>query len=136
MFVGLYAAIAINGIVKAPTSSADIGKTEHSPDLIEAMSLQLNPTKAEIKLALASVSDKYGLQLDELLNVIDCESSFRTDVYSPGMISYGVAQFTRATFEENCAGDYKNPFAQISCMGLMWSKGMQGRWDCYRNLYH
>lgn len=131
----MIATIAITGIVKAPKSTADIGKTEQSPDLIEAMSIQIKPTKGEIKLALASISEKYGLNLDELLSVIECESGFRTDEYSPGMISYGVAQFTKDTFKENCAGDYKNPFAQISCMGLMWSKGMQGRWDCYRMLY-
>lgn len=67
-----------------------------------------------------------------MIAVITCESSWQTDVFSKGNVSYGIAQYTVDTFKENCNGDYKDPLAQLDCMAKMFSEKMEGRWDCWR----
>ena len=97
----------------------------------------INASESELKGFLANVAVEYGLNYQEMADVIMCESGWRTDVFSAGNVSYGVAQFTRPTFDGYCQGfgEYEDPFAQLECMGFMFSKKMQGRWDCWRMLY-
>ncbi len=79
---------------------------------------------------------KYGLD-DQLLmaeKVISCESGFHIDPLPHNHISWGIAQFTPATWKDFGHGDIMNPLIQIDVMSHMWSKGLQNRWDCYRML--
>jgi hypothetical protein len=135
MLSGMYATLAIHGIAKAPIITADIGKTEQTQETTETMSLLKNPTKEEIKLALASISNKYGLNYTELYNVIECESGFDNTKIGDDGRSRGVAQFLQTTWQENCKGDYYSAYDQLICMAEMWNKKMQARWTCWRNLY-
>jgi hypothetical protein len=88
-----------------------------------------------LKQALNLVATKYGQDYQQMADVIQCESTWRTNVYSWTGSSYGIAQFTQPTFQDYCTGSYKDPFAQLDCMGKMWQLGLQRRWDCYRNLF-
>ena len=93
--------------------------------------------KERLNEYLFEVSVKYGQDYQKMHNVIMCESSFRTDVYSKGKVSYGIAQFTQDTWIENCSSlNYYNPYSQLDCMGSMWArnKGLQYRWDCTKIL--
>jgi len=76
---------------------------------------------------------KYGIedQYEKAVAVLNCESSWLIDVYSKNQLSYGIAQFTPATWKDFGIGDYKNPYDQIKTLSKMWSLGLQSRWDCY-----
>ena len=119
-------ALASNSI--APTIRENRGKI---PIYLQTTSLQKNPTPQELKDYLAQLVSKYGGNYALISDVINCESSWRTNVYSRERISYGVAQFTPPTFKENCVGDYENPYDQLNCMVNMFNKGMEKRWDCF-----
>jgi hypothetical protein len=84
---------------------------------------------------LRETSDKYGLDYDKLYSVIQCESSFRTDVYGDKGLAFGIAQFHRPTFDRFCSGSYYSPEDQITCMAQMVKAGLGHHWTCWRNSY-
>lgn len=93
-----------------------------------------------LKRFLKDASITYGSDYDEMAKVIVCESGWQTDQWSDNLSSYGVAQFFRPTFDENCKGSYNNPHDQLTCMAKIWNKlekykgklrKMKERWDCY-----
>lgn len=121
--------MAIVSNVKAPKQRDFKGKV--TPVTIQTSFYQpIKATKNDLKSYLATEISQYGGNFSLLDKVIECESSYRTDVYSSNRSSYGVCQFTKPTFSENCTGDYENPYNQILCMVLMAKRGMLGRWDC------
>ena len=91
-----------------------------------------------LKRFAGEVAIKYGLngtEYKQMMAVLSCESSWDSSVWSKGKMSYGIAQFTKDTFKENCTGDYYNPLDQLECVGKMWSEKMYHRWDCFNNLF-
>lgn len=92
------------------------------------------PSVSMLKEALSSVAVKYGLDYDQMSTVVSCESGWRIDP-PHNNISWGIAQFTPATWKDYGTGDIMNPYMQLEVMGKMWKKGLMGRWDCYRILY-
>lgn len=125
---------AKNNIAISPTIDTYLFETEKESEYLKKSSQQVEVSERELKGFLKQVSIKYGTDYEEMSAVINCESGWKTDLYSWNKSSYGIAQYTPATFEENCQGDYGNPFAQLECMGLMFKKGMQSRWDCWKML--
>jgi hypothetical protein len=70
-------------------------------------------------------------QSQEMMATITCESGWQ--IYpKPNNISWGIAQFTPATWKGFGYGDIMNPLSQLDTMAKMWSKGLANRWDCYR----
>lgn len=62
--------------------------------------------------------------------VIACESSWNWK--ADNGISYGIAQFTPATWEDFGFGDIMNPYSQIQVMARMWKNPvLRLRWDCF-----
>ena len=113
------------------------------PSQTEAHAIQEKSTlnSKDLKGFLKEVSLQYGQNYEMMTAVIQCESTWGVTAYNeddekfvPGG-SFGIAQFTIPTFEENCSGDYKDPLDQLSCMGLLWKRGEQKRWMCYRKLF-
>lgn len=126
----LLAGIAIYDTIQAPTIIENKGKVTES---IKATSTQYDkPTVKELKDFLTQLVNTYGGNYALIDDVIQCESGWRTDVYSRNNISYGIAQFTPPTFSDFCDGEYKDPYAQLTCMVKMFNKGLSSRWDCVR----
>lgn len=77
-----------------------------------------------------------------LINIIECESSGRHNVYGKQDhgASYGIAQFRRETFYEFAkkAGmkkmRYVNPIHQLRVMNWALDHGYGNRWTCFRKL--
>lgn len=65
-----------------------------------------------------------------LKSVGDCESKWRMVWNSMGYPYYGLYQFGRATFNENCTGNYYDPYDQVNCAKEMYENGMANRWEC------
>ena len=81
---------------------------------------------------------KYGIanEIPTAIAVINCESGFQVNP-KHNNISWGIAQFTPATWHDYGYGDIMNPVSQINVMAKMWSLGLANRWDCFRlGLYH
>jgi hypothetical protein len=62
---------------------------------------------------------------------IQGESSFNP--LADNGISVGISQFTLPTWLENCSktDERLNPYKSLDCMGKLWQKGQQYRWDYY-----
>lgn len=95
---------------------------------------QILPSENEIKRYLREQSALYGLDYDKMSAVISCESGWRIDP-PHNNISWGIAQFTPETWKDFGGGDIMDPYAQIRVMSIMWSKHLEGRWDCYHILF-
>ena len=91
-------------------------------------------TKENLKDALEYDFAQYGIsnEVQEAERVISCESSW--NINASNKISYGIAQFTPATWKDFGYGDILNPLSQLDVMAKMWKDGLQGRWDCFRQL--
>lgn len=90
-----------------------------------------------LKSLLEVVFTRYGMKekIPEAEYTIEHESSW---IWNNGNgISIGLAAFTRATWKENCVGEYEdmNPLDQLSCFTKLWAKGEQWRWDTWCGKY-
>lgn len=94
-----------------------------------------NPTIGEIKQRIADLSQKYGLDYEQLSSVIQCESQFKTSATGDKGLAFGIAQFHLATFNGFCKGDYYNTFDQLECMAYMFSINQAKHWSCFNRLY-
>jgi len=135
MFTALIATVAWTGIVKSPTISDYQGGTSISVSTQTTSYRAINASSNELKEYLALITEKYGLNYEELYKVVECESNWNVNAVGDDGRSFGLAQFLKTTFEEECNGDYYNSYDQLKCMGEMWDRGMQRRWTCYRLLY-
>lgn len=88
-------------------------------------------SKEELKGMLWTAFNKYGIsdQIPIAEKVIFCESGW--NINANNGISYGIAQFTKATWKDFGYGDIFNPQSQFMTMGKMWKAGLQGRWNCF-----
>jgi len=133
MCVCLLAVSVILGILIPQKTINDIGEAlEKQQPYIE--SLSETPTTEEVKLAVVSVATLYGLDKDLLLSVVNCESSFRYQVYGDNGKAFSVAQFHKPTFDQFCEGNYYSAKDQLMCMGKMFKDGYARHWSCYKNL--
>ncbi len=88
---------------------------------------------------LESTFVKYGIadKLPEAEYVTFKESSWIWD--NGNSISKGLEAFTPNTWKLNCKqfGNYQdlNPYAQINCMALMWSRSEWTQWETWCNKY-
>jgi hypothetical protein len=124
----------------------DSGSASSDPQLVLCNAVVRTETPLEpiinesaINRAIATTKAKYGLD-DSFRATLFCESGLRTDVFSRGKISYGIAQFRLTTWQmfnkiKKTDMDYENPFDQIDMMGWAFNKGYQKHWDCYRMLF-
>lgn len=109
-----------------------------TPDNLQ--NFQIRPYKVYIskqglKEAIEFQFTKYRIadQIGMVEKVIQCESGW--NVLADNGVSYGLLQFTPATWQDFGYGDIMNPYSQIETTAKMWSKGLQRRWDCYRMLF-
>lgn len=93
-------------------------------------------------LLAAWVTPARAADINQVINIIECESSGRYNVYGredEGQ-SYGIAQFKRETFDhfKRRAGHlewrYRNPIHQLRLMNWMLDHGYGSHWTCYRRL--
>jgi hypothetical protein len=139
----MIATLAPNSIANSATIKASEGnitsKTSTTLTPIKTVKLSIPslivPTIAQIKQHIADVSQKYGLDYDQLSSVIQCESAFNSVKYGDKGKAFGVAQFHKATFDEYCSGNYYNSIDQLNCMAKMFSTGGAGNWSCFNKLY-
>ena len=65
-----------------------------------------------------------------LKRVGKCESRFRMVWNESGYSYYGIYQFGKSTWKENCNGDINNAYDQVRCAKEMYESGMASRWSC------
>ena len=82
----------------------------------------------------------YAADASLIVDIIECESSGRHNVYGDKGKSYGLVQFQEATFNEFKRKahmrklQWRNPVHQLRLMIWMIDHGYGGRWTCYRKL--
>jgi len=143
LFSVCYASIAFYGNAIAPTISAYIGETEQITCKIEklarspnfAFSNDLNPTPEEIKLALADISIKYGLDYEQIKNIAVCESGLNNTQIGDSGKARGIFQFWKSTFDKHCQGNYLSASDQIKCFAQMFVSKHEKEWTCFKKLY-
>lgn len=118
---------------KSPTISIQNFTTKKpllAPRLFQGVYISPENLKEVLKLDFAEygIEDQLGMAED----VINCESDW--NIFANNGISYGLLQFTPATWKDFGHGDIMNPYNQIKVTASMWSHGFQRRWDCYRIL--
>jgi len=97
----------------------------------------LRASESGLKQYLYSVSVKYGLDYNQLEKTIQGESTFNPTAIGPGGFSVGICQFTLDTWLGNCseADERTDPYKSMDCMGKLFSKGQQYRWDIWSQIY-
>jgi len=121
--------LALIGLAIPNTTYSDDNKSAAFLNPLE--SLSDNPTTAQIKLAITFVANKYGLKEAGFYKLIECESQFlHKDQWGDNYKAYGILQYHKDTFLENCAGDYYSAKDQLTCGAEMIKKGMGRRWTC------
>lgn len=103
-------------------------------DSIQASSLSGSPATAELRAYLKKVAVLDGLDYDIISNVVQHESGFRVNPPHNG-VSWGIAQFTKATWKAYGFNDIMDPYRQLFVMGMMWREGKQSQWDEWCLLY-
>jgi len=102
---------------------------------MEAKSPQtVSVSESTLKGYLYELCLKYELDYQLLEDVITCESGWNVNAVGDSGKAVGLAQFWRGTFNQYCAGDYKNPFAQLNCFAEMMYNGKEKHWTCYRKV--
>lgn len=131
--------VATNESVHIPNNQ--LGTEISKEKLLNTSQLETKQGRELLKGFLRARLISYGIedQYDTAVAVVQCESGFRTDVYSRGRISYGVAQFRESTFDwfSKMKGeklDYYSPYDQLDLLAWAFSNGYQKHWDCYRML--
>mgnify|MGYP001591921444 CR=1 FL=1 len=81
----------------------------------------------------------YGVKTDIAMQIAECESQFRTDVYGDGGKAYGPFQFHRPTFElfEKKLGEdleYRDPQDQVKLALWALANGKGSHWTCYTKI--
>jgi hypothetical protein len=91
------------------------------------------PSIAELKQALKSLSAEYNLDYDKLEYTVQHESSFDVNAKSPNGLCVGLSQFEINTWLENCSkiDDRRDGLKAIKCMVKLWARGEQWRWDAF-----
>lgn len=101
---------------------------------VERPSQQVYSTEY-LKSYVGEVSIKYGLSAEkyqQIMATIQCESNW--NVLADNGISFGIAQFTPATWKDFGSGDIMNPLTQLEVMARMFSQHLEHRWDCAKIL--
>ena len=125
------AAIGTLAIISYETSTTYYYKSE-APQIINPLeSLDLEPTKSNIKMAVSFLSNQYGLNESQLFKVIECESGYNPDAIGDGGYAVGILQFHKSTFKQYCKGSYYSTKDQLTCAAKMWKAGQQRHWTCY-----
>ena len=95
-------------------------------------------SRESLKLSLEAYFTEYGImdKYDRADKTLICESNYQTNVWSWNKSSFGVAQFTKATWKwfnelRGTELDYNNPHDQIEMFSWAWSKDMEHHWDCF-----
>lgn len=87
------------------------------------------------------IPDSEAADAKLMIDIIECESSGRHNVSGDDGVSYGIAQFRKATFQEFAkqAGmkgmRYRNPVHQLRVMNWALDNGYGYRWSCYRKMF-
>ena len=93
-----------------------------------------------IFLSLMMGSQCYALTADNLITIVDCESSGRYNAVGDKGKSVGIVQFQKATFNwmKKAAGhpeyQWKNPIQQMRLMMWAIDNGYGNNWTCYKRL--
>jgi hypothetical protein len=131
--------VALNNSATAPKIGIENLNTD-KPLITETSSLTDNPTKEQQIEYLKFKFTEYKIEgkLDKAIITITNESGWDFNAIGDDGTSRGLLQYQKATWNENCLkfGKYEDldPYAQISCMALMWSKNMENRWTAYRDI--
>ncbi len=91
-------------------------------------------TKNDLREILEEQFTTYGIkdQIPMAEAVVVCESHW--NIYANNGVSFGITQFTPATWKDFGSGDIYNPLFQFQTMAKMFKMGLQKRWDCFRML--
>jgi len=89
----------------------------------------------DIKLAISSLSQQYGLNENEFLKVVECESNFNPN--ADNGVSRGISQFVLSTWKRYCGekDERFDAYKSLECQAKMWQKGLKYHWDCWCLLY-
>lgn len=92
---------------------------------------------------LFGISLSFSVQaadINLIIDILECESSGKHNIYGDAGASYGIAQFQRPTFYKfvKQAGFkkfyYENPIHQLKVMNWAIDNGYGAHWTCYTKL--
>lgn len=134
----LYATTAIGGQVNAPIIEATSGEGTETQET--RLYRAINASSNDLKEHLAELCFKYGLDYEELHNVINCESGFDNSAVGKAG-ERGLAQFMPGTWKSfnGTRGtdlDISDPYDQLDMIVWAWNNDLKSHWTCYKNLYH
>ena len=118
------------GIAKAPTINSEITGTDKP--LPTSRSISAISTSLGLKEFAKEIAILYGLSWEKFDYTIQNESAYNPD--PPGnILCRGISQYTLDTWLGNCSktDERLDPYKSIECMGKMWAKGQEYRWDTY-----
>lgn len=90
----------------------------------------------DLKTLATGYAVEYHLNVDEFLGTIACESHWDTYAVGDNGTSFGLAQLHNTLTDWGLApAQAEEPMIALNTMALAWSRGEQGRWSCYKELY-
>lgn len=129
--------------IKAPKisqSANNIASPSPTPAISNYVRMSSEGKIGYLKLLLFQESAKYGISYQEIYATAMCESGFQIDP-KHNNISWGIMQFTPATWKEFGHGNIMDAENQILVATSMWNKWetykgkqrqLKERWDCFR----
>lgn len=125
----MIATFAIGGIIYPSTTYSDLSKAIEKNSPLDVLSY--NQSAEAIKGAVVYLANQYGINKDEMIVTIQCESNFNVTAVGDHGLAYGLSQFHKTTFDSYCKGNYHSAKDQLVCMAQMFSKRMQHHWTCW-----
>ena len=125
---------------KTQQESVNVPKTKKEPATPQKpLSQPITASASELIAFSKTISAKYGIDHEKFQATIQNESSFNPYAVEPTRrLSIGISQYTLDTWLEFCSNvdDRTDPYKSLSCMGRMWSQGLEYRWDAYCTHYY
>jgi len=128
--------------------STEVVYAADEPPSQKVVLIEVRHTPESIERKIEQIAEEYGVDAEIMKTVIDCESNGSTTIQSYHIRpdgsreqSYGLAQWhipsknvaiDGRVFTEEMA---KDPEIAIENMAWYFSRGLQGKWSCYNDIY-
>ena len=133
---GLLEIVDRNNTELNPTINSKITETDKKTE-IASRPISTTENQQRLKEFAREIAIKYGLDSDKFDYTIQNESGYNPDP-TGNILCRGISQYTLDTWLGNCSktDERLDPYKAIECMGKMWNKGQEYRWDVYCFKYY
>jgi len=115
---------------------ANVASPVLSTPIAEAATIQPQTLEtSDLQNIALSDAQKYGLNADHFIKVINCESGFDPDIIGDHGTSIGIAQLHYPGLWGISTSTAHDPRVSLEIMASAWKQNEESRWSCWTKLY-